>query len=182
MSENLVQIAMRIKELREICEFTVEDLAKELGVEVEDYLAYEAAKKDIPVSLLYKIANKFNVDVATLLTGEEPKLHMYSLVRNGEGLPIERRKEYNYFDIGYKMTNKKAEPFLVEVPATDDAEHLFSHPGQEFMYVTEGTVQVTIDQHVLTLEVGDSLFFDSKYQHGMKALNGKPAKFVDVLL
>jgi transcriptional regulator with XRE-family HTH domain len=182
MSENLAQIALRIKELREICDFTTEDLAKELGITVDDYCKYESGEMDIPVSLLYEIANKFEIDVATLLTGNEPKLHMYSLVRNGEGLPIERRKEYNYYDIGYKMTNKKAEPFLVEVPAMDDVQHLFSHPGQEFMYVVEGVVQVTIGQQVLVLGIGDALFFDSKYQHGMKALNGQAAKFVDVLL
>ncbi len=57
-----------------------------------------------------------------------------------------------------------------------------THPGQEFNYVVEGTLKIVIDNHELILNEGDSLYFDSNYKHGMKALNGKPAKFLAIIL
>jgi len=57
-----------------------------------------------------------------------------------------------------------------------------SHPGQEFNYVIEGVLKVIINGHEIILNEGDSLFFDSGAKHGMKAMNGKPAKFLAIIL
>ena len=54
--------------------------------------------------------------------------------------------------------------------------------GQEFNYILEGSLKVVIDKHELILEEGDSLYFDSGQNHAMKALNGKPAKFLAIII
>lgn len=184
MQDKLRQIALRIKDLREIAGVTAESLAKELDIPVETYQLYESGSTDIPVGVLYQIANKFNVELAALLTGEDPRLHIYSLVRKGRGVAVERRKEYEYESLGANFSHKKAEPFLVTVaPEAEDTPFaLNSHPGQEFNYVLKGTLKVVIDKHEIILNEGDSLFFDSSYKHGMKALNGQPAQFLAVVL
>lgn len=41
---------------------------------------------------------------------------------------------------------------------------------------------VCIDGHEIVLNEGDSLYFDSSYSHGMKALNDKTAKFLAVIV
>ena len=38
MSEQILQISIRIKELRQICEYTVEQAARAAGVTAEEYL------------------------------------------------------------------------------------------------------------------------------------------------
>lgn len=184
MSEQIRQIAMRIKELREIAGISIESLSKEFNISIDTYQEYESGNVDIPVSFLYEIANKFNIELTAILTGEGPKLHTYSLVRNGKGASVERRKQYKYQSLAYNFKHKKAEPFLVTVdPEPDNAEiHYNSHPGQEFNYVLEGTLKVYVDGHEVVLNEGDSLFFDSGINHGMKALNGKPAKFLAIIL
>lgn len=184
MSEQIKQIAMRIKELREIHGLSIENLASQLGIPLESYAAYEEGQTDIPVSILYGIANYFNVELTAILTGGEPKLNVYSLVRKGKGIRVNRRKDYGYQSLAYNFTHKKAEPFLVEVKPNGEETpiNLNSHPGQEFNYILEGTIQITIDNHQLILEEGDSLFYDSSYKHGMKALNNKPAKFLAVIM
>lgn len=184
MSEQVKQIAARIKDLREISGISLESLANELDIPVETYKEYESGTIDIPIGFLYKFANKFNVELTAILTGEGPKLHIYSLVRNGKGIDVERTKYYEYQSLAYNFIHKKAEPFLVTVkPEKEDAPTpLNSHPGQEFNYVLEGTLKITIDGHELVLNEGDSLFFDSNYEHGMKALNNKPAKFLAIIL
>ena len=183
MSEQIRQIAQRIKELREISGISIDTLAKEFNISVEEYAEYESGNVDIPVSFLYQVASKFGVELSAILTGEDPTLHTYALVRKGKGVGVDRRKDYKYKNLAYNFKHKKAEPFLVTVdPQPDNVPVNFnSHPGQEFNYVLEGSMKVFIDGYELVLNEGDSLFFDSGYPHGMKALNNKTAKFLAVI-
>lgn len=184
MPEQIRLIAQRIKELREIAGISVEELSSEFNISKELYEQYESGNVDIPVSFLYAVANKFNVELTAILMGEGPKLHTYSLVRKGKGLNVERRKQYKYQNLAYNFVHKKAEPFLVTVePDAEDTPIDFNtHPGQEFNYVVEGTLKIVINNHEIILNEGDSLYFDSTYKHGMKALNGKPARFLAIIL
>lgn len=184
MSDQILQIAARIKELREIAGLSIEALAAELGISPEVYSQYEKGSVDIPIGFLYELAGKFHVELTAILTGEDPKLRTYSLVRKDKGVSVDRQKPYKYLSLAYNFVNKKAEPFCVRVDPTDDGTpiHFSSHPGQEFNYVLEGTLMIYIDGHQLILNEGDSLYFDSSYSHGMKALGGKPARFLAIII
>jgi len=184
MSEQIRQIAARIRELREIDGASIEKAAGELGISVGLYREYESGDADIPVSFLYEIANRFNVDLSTILTGENPRLRIYTVVRKHKGVSVERRKEYKYQSLAHNFIHKKMEPFMVTVdPDPQDAPvHYNSHPGQEFNYVIEGMLKVVISGHEIILNEGDSLYFDSGCNHGMKALGDKPAKFLAMII
>lgn len=184
MSDQIQQIAERIAGLRDIAGYSVEELARELGISAEEYKRYESGEVDIPIGFLYKLANKYNVELTAILTGEEPKLRTYCLVRKGKGVSVERRAPYKYHSLAYNFVNKKTEPFEVCVePSSEDTPiHLSSHPGQEFNYMLEGSMILYIDGHHIVLNEGDSLYFDSSYSHGMKALGNKPAKFLAIII
>ncbi len=184
MSDQIKLIAERIRDLREISGLSTETLSKELGVANELYQQYESGTTDIPVGFLYEIASKFKVELTAILTGDEPKLHSYAVVRNGKGKLVERKKQYKYQSLAYNFINKKAEPFLVTIdPKADDEEIVFSsHPGHEFNYMVEGTLLLVIDGHEIILEEGDSLYFDSMHPHGMRALSEKPAKLLAIVM
>ena len=100
MAGEIMDIAARMKELREICDFTQEEMAAELGVPAAKYAAYESGAIDIPISVLLAMANACRVEPSALLTGGEPKLHVYCLTRAGQGVGIDRRKEYQYLNTG----------------------------------------------------------------------------------
>ncbi len=184
MSEQIKLIASRIKELREISAISAQSLAAELNISEEIYLEYESGNTDIPVSFLYQIANRFNVELSAILTGDNPRLHTYQVVRKGKGANVERREDYKYQSLANNFIGKKAEPFIVTVAPEADSfpVHFNSHKGQEFNYVIEGTLKIIINGHELVLEEGDSVYFDSSANHGMKALNGKQAKFLAIIL
>jgi transcriptional regulator with XRE-family HTH domain len=184
MPEKIKNIASRVKELREIAGISAETLAHEFNIPRETYLEYESGEADIPVGFLYKIAQRFRVELTDLITGESPRLHMYALTRKGQGISVERRKQYNYEGLAYNFIHKKAEPFLVTVDPADPGEAVSfnSHPGQEFTYLLEGTMKIIIHDHELVLNEGDSLFFDSSVSHGMQAMNNKPARFLAIIL
>ncbi|HEY3379595.1 MAG TPA: XRE family transcriptional regulator [Armatimonadota bacterium] len=184
MIDQLQEIAARLRGLREIADCTAESLAEQLQLPLETYLRYESGEADIPVGVLYKIATIFSVELSSLLTGEEPKLHLYSVVRKGKGINVERRKEYEHQSLACNFVHKKAEPFLVTVaPEADDMPiALNAHPGQEFNYVLHGTLKVVLGPHEIVLNEGDSLYFDSSYEHGMKAMHNAPAQFLAIIL
>ncbi|HWR99411.1 MAG TPA: cupin domain-containing protein [Prolixibacteraceae bacterium] len=184
MMDQIQLIASRIRELREISGISAESLARELKVDTGLLLGYESGNTDIPVGFLYNMAHRFNIEPITLLSGDQPKLHVYSVVRKGKGLSVDRRKQYTYENLAYNFIHKKVEPFIVSVqPGQEGNTPEFNHhPGQEFNFVLEGSMMVIVDSHEIVLNEGDSIYFDSGYQHAMKALNNQPARFLAIVI
>lgn len=184
MNEQIQQIAARIRELREIAGISAESFARDLDISPESFNSYESGTTDLPVGFLMKVAHRFNLELSSLLKGDEPKLHVYSVVRKGKGLNVERRKQYQYESLASNFVQKKAEPFVVTVhPQTADLPLEFnSHPGQEFNFVLEGTLMVVVDGHEIILNEGDSLYFNSSYKHAMKAMNNQKSRFLAIIV
>ncbi|MGF7117620.1 helix-turn-helix domain-containing protein [Methanobacterium oryzae] len=182
MKEKMKEIGSRIFELRDLSEISVEEMAEYLNIDAKIYKEYEEGKSDIPASILYEIAHKFNVDMGLLLTGEETRMHIFTITRKGKGAAVERRKQYKYENLAEKFIHKKAEPFIVTVEPKDEIPSKNSHPGQEFDYVLEGTLKIYIHNNEIILNEGDSIFYDSSYEHAMEALNNKPAKFLAIVM
>jgi len=184
MNEQIQMIASRIKELREINDISVESFANELNIDAERLVNYENGVTDIPVGFLFKVAHRFNLELTALLKGDQPKLHVYSVVRKGKGLNVDRRKQYRYESLASNFIQKRAEPFIVTVDPDpiNIAEEFNSHAGQEFNFVLEGSLSIIVDGHEVVLNEGDSIYFNSGYQHAMKALNNQPARFLAVIL
>lgn len=186
MENKLMEIAFRIRELRDILEFTPEEMAEATATSVEEYLEYESGSKDFSFTFLYQCAKKFGVDMVELVTGENPRLSFYSIVRKDEGLPIKRRAGFNYQHLAYLFKNKTCEPFLVTAPYQEEVQnepiHLSYHKGQEFDYVIEGELKIQLEDHTEILHAGDAIYYNSGHGHGMIATGGKECKFIAVVL
>lgn len=184
MTEQIKQIASRIREIREISEMSTETLASKLGLSRDLYTRYEGGEMDIPVGIIFKISEIFNIELSVLLGGDSPRLQIYSIVRRGKGLKLERRQQYKYESLAYNFIHKKAEVFMVTIdPKPEDTLLEFnSHPGQEFNYVVSGAMMTIIDGHEIILNEGDSIYFDSGCKHAMKALNNEQVKFLAMVL
>ncbi|HCS75723.1 MAG TPA: transcriptional regulator [Clostridiales bacterium] len=184
MSNEIIEIAQRMKVIREIAGLSCEQMAESLGISAEDYIGYETGSTDIPISILLKVSEKFNVEFTALVTGDEPRLQRYTLVRKGNGLSVNRREDYKYNNLAYNFINKKAEPFLVTVEPVSDNNPIprNAHPGQEFNYMLEGSLKIVLNNREIILNEGDSLYFDSSLAHGMQALKNKKAVFLAIIL
>ena len=150
----------------------------------EEYRLAETGEFDISVSMLQKIARRYGVALDALMFGEEPKMSSYFLTRAGKGTSIERTKAYKYQSLAAGFMNRNADPFIVTVEPkpNDEPIHYNSHSGQEFNLVLEGRMMLSIDGKDLILNEGDSLYFNSKLPHGMKALDGKKVRFLAVIM
>lgn len=181
MNEKIQDIAARVKGLRLLSGFTVEEVAKVFNVNPILYEQYENGQDDIPISLLNEISDYFEVDMTEILTGVSPKLRDVCLVKKGEGLRVERYDQYEFQSLAYKYAKRKIEPLLVTL-FPDKNPEMVSHKGQEFNYCLEGRMKVVVGKEEYVLEPGDSLYFNSMILHKMLPLDNKEAKFLTVIL
>ncbi|MDR2194323.1 MAG: cupin domain-containing protein [Treponema sp.] len=180
MNDGVSDIIARVKLLREIEDVPVETLAAELGFDVEEYKKWETGAEDFPIGVLVEIAARFKVDLTEIISGKASNLRTFCLSRAGKAPEVSRRPMYTYWNLAYNFHRKKAEPFLVEASADTEYKPLSlnTHPGQEFDYVLEGRLLISVGGHELELDAGDSLYYDSHEPHGMKAIGGKCARFL----
>jgi transcriptional regulator with XRE-family HTH domain len=181
-SENpALDIARRIAGLRDACGYSQEQLADALSLDHGLYKSYEATGKDIPISIIFEIANMFGVDFNEILTGVEAKLDRLHIVRAGEGELIERFAGYDYRDLAYRFTHKIMQPLLVTILPGDAPAELVSHIGQEFNYVVSGVEILTLGGKDYVLGTGDSVYFDPELPHGQRCGSDIPTVFLTMI-
>lgn len=182
MRENAKEIAQRVRGLREDSGISAQEMADYIHVELPVYKSYESGAEDFPASELSEIAGRLNVDLGLLLTGKQPKMSLISITRRARGSVVIRNKGYIYENLASSFKQVKFEPFVVTLPlnAPEEPIPLDSHPGQEFVYMLQGSMRIKVQDHEDILEVGDSAIYDSFKPHGMKAIGGD-AKFIAII-
>ena len=173
------EIGVRIGELREACGFTMNEMAEAVGVSLKTYIEYERSGEDIPIGVIFRIANKCGVDFNEIVTGHAAKLNTYQVVRAGEGMEIPRSKEYIYKDLAWLYGQKIMQPSMV-TRHTSEAE-LNTHEGQEFDYVVSGSMTLLIDGREVKLSAGDSVYLNPMLPHGFSVADGESCTFLAVI-
>jgi mannose-6-phosphate isomerase-like protein (cupin superfamily) len=72
------------------------------------------------------------------------------------------------------------EPLLVYLDPEKEAAAPVTHSGQEFNYVVEGKVKVTVGKREYVLGEGDSIYFDASLPHCQSAVDG-PSQFITII-
>ena len=180
MNEKVAHIPERIKELREILEISALDMARDINISFDIYNQYEKGEMDIPISVLYTIAGRLGTDVTVLLTGEEARMDSAAVCRVGKGVQIERYPGYEFSSLAYNFKHRTIEPLLVTLDSSQPPAALVSHSGQEFNFVVEGRINITVGKTSHLLNTGDSIYFDARLPHGQAAINGK-AQFLTII-
>lgn len=184
--DNLKEVALRVKEMRELSGVSVHEMAEATDMTIEDYLLLEEGKVDFTFSFVYKCAEKFGVDIADILQGSSPKLVSYSLVRKGKGVPIARNENCDYLNMAPNFKNKMGEPFFCRLPfdpeAVDKPMQLHVHNGHEVTIITKGMMKHQFGNRIETLYPGDVIYFDSNTPHGELAVNGQDCEFFTVIM
>ena len=186
MEAKLVETTKRIRGLRDLMEISPEEMAAATGTTTEEYLRLESGECDFGFTFLNNCADKLGVDIVELLTGENPRLSHYSVVRKGKGLDIKRRAGFKYEHLGYRFRNKLAEAFYVTAPYIENEQDnpitLSVHEGQEFDYIIKGQLKVALEDHIEILSEGDSIYYDSSRGHGMIATGGSDCEFLAITI
>ncbi len=184
--EQLMEIASRIKELREIMGWTTAEMATKTEVSEEQYIIFETANADIPFSFIHKCALAFDVELTELLEGRTAKLSSYTVTRKGQGQKTAKEDGIDITNLAPKFRDKIAEPYYVKYEYSASQQnkpiHLSTHSGQEFDFVLSGSLKVQVGKHIEILHEGDSIYYNSSTPHGMIAIDGKDCEFCAVVL
>ena len=181
-----MEIAARIRELREISGISQEDMAVRIGISVEEYRRCEEGTKDLSIAFLYRCVLIFGVDMSDLLEGRSPKLRSYALTRKGEGQRIEEAHHMVGYNLAADFRNRIALPLYMSVKYRPEAEQepieLTTHEGQECDIVIKGSMRIQIGENQEVLHPGDCIYYDSSTPHGMIAVDGEDCAFYAIVL
>lgn len=177
------QIAERLRGLRDALDLEAGEMAAQCDISPTLLADYESGSRDIPVSFLHKISATYDVEMTALMFGSEPKMNSYFITRAGQGVKVERTGAYSYQDLAAGFQHRQMAPFLVTVEPSEAEGPLTlnTHEGHEFNYVVEGTLEITVAGKTNTLHPGDSIMFDARKPHGLRAAGGKAVKMLAII-
>ena len=185
-STQLMDIATRIRGMREILGYSMQKMAEQTEVTEEIYRQYESGMVDLPFTFLHKCAKVFGVEITVLLEGHSAKLSGYTVTRRGKGLVTASEDGITIQDMAPMFRKKLATPYWVTYQYSEELQdkpiHTTTHSGQEFNLVIKGAMRIKIGEHEETLREGDSVFYKSSTPHGMIAVDGKDCVFLSVIM
>ena len=185
-AKKLQEVAVRIREMREIADYTQAEMAVKTEVSEEEYIRYENGELDFPFSFLHKCAKVFGIDITVLLEGRSAHLSSYTITRKGKGQTTAQENGIEIQNLAPQFRKKIAEPYWVKYEYSEEQQnqpiHLSKHSGQEFDFVMSGRLKIQIGDNIEYLSEGDSIYYNSSTPHGMIAVDGQDCLFVAVVL
>lgn len=182
MDEKL--ICANIKKLRKKNGLTLEKLAALTGM-TKGYLSkIERSKKAPPYTTLNKIAAALGVEVTQIFEKniaplEDIKVHFEKAADLKLIKATSQLSGYNYNVLASGKPGKNMEPFIIYSPF--ELTKMYSHEGEEFIFVMDGICEFIYGDQTFLLEKGDHIYFDSLVPHAGKSLGDKEAKLLVVV-
>ena len=129
------------------------------------------------LATLYRIAAALNLPLHSLLPpivpGDGPPApddthEVAHLAKRGEGVPFPYwdGKATKYFDVLTSTTvGQELFACLYDVSDEDIEDDVYEHPGEDFVYVMSGVLDITVGPETFRLFQGDALHIDGRYPH-----------------
>ncbi len=182
----LMEIALRIREMRQILGYSMQKMADLTEVSEETYRLYETGTVDLPFTFMHKCAKIFGLEITDLLEGHSAKLSGYTVTRRGKGLVTASEDGITIQDMAPMFRKKLATPYWVTYQYSQELQdlpiHTTTHTGQEFDLVIKGAMRIKVGDHEEVLREGDSIFYKSSTPHGMIAIDGQDCVFLAMIM
>ena len=182
----LREVALRIREMREIMGFSEAEMAAKTEVSIKDYRLYEAGETDFPFTFIHKCSLAFGIGITDLLEGQSAHLSSYTVTRKGQGQQTAKEDGIEIQNLAPMFRKKIAEPYYVRYEYSPELQnkpiHLIKHSGQEFDFIISGRLKIQVGDNVEYLGEGDSIYYNSSSPHGMIAVDGHDCLFIAVVL
>ena len=183
---NSMTIGERIRTIREDKGLELEEVASLVKMSPALLSQIENQSESPSLGTLIKISKVLEVNLSDLL-GEEQS-QFYTIVRKNEADKIERQSTgdgitpgYTYESLGTGMVDRNMEPFIVTIEPSSTKESPSVHEGEEFIYVLEGEMEVTLGNLKDVLMPGDTIYYKASIPHLVKANGNKTLKILAVL-
>ncbi len=166
-----VRLGTKIKALRERAGMSPEAFAAKAGLGLETLSRVERDEEIPPVGTILQISSALGLDAGGLLNQAEKESR--TQVKQ-DGLE-KRRRSYAYTTLAPGSPRMHMKAFSVTIDPHRDHEMVeYRHEGEEFIYVLEGEVDVTVGETQHRLTPGRCLHFLSTIPHRLS--NPGPVK------
>lgn len=177
-----LRLGQKLEEMRLARGLTLSQLAERAGLPEERVEAFEAEREVPAVGDLVRLADALDVSIGHFFQrGLSTK--RVEVVRSSDRFTVQPRStaartlNYRYQSLSYTLTDKLMAPFLVEIPPDESSAPPSSmHEGEEFLFVLSGQLEVRVGDEVHRLSPGDSIYFDSRLDHSLRAVEGGMAR------
>jgi transcriptional regulator with XRE-family HTH domain len=167
-------IAEKLRSLRLRKSMGLAQLAAHTGLSAAMLSKLENARLVPTLPTLVRIATVFNVGLDYFFT-DPRKRHVVAISRKDERIKFpadakQRDAAYDFESLNFRATERKLHAFLAHfhhLPPAKIAPHY--HSGVEFLYVTDGDLEISIGVEIYRLSKGDAIYFDSIQKHAYRS-------------
>jgi transcriptional regulator with XRE-family HTH domain len=162
-------LGQRVREIRKARGWKLSDLAERTGLAISTISKMERNEISLTYDRFMRLAQGLGLDVGELFDPDAEGFERgaVSVTRAGQA-PLHETRNYAYEMLGSDLTGKHMIPMAGTIKAHERADFadFVSHPGEEFLMLLEGSLEVHIAGHdTTTLAPGDSMYFDSGLGH-----------------
>lgn len=174
----VVSFGQRIKRLREDRKMSMADLAEKTGQPPEFIEEVESDRFTPPVSFLLQLSNAFRIDPSNFLT-EQEKVQIDG--KRQEGF-VMRTQNYSYRTLTPGAADKHLRSFMVTIEPKEKHKMVeYKHPGEEFIFVYKGELELTLGNKVILLKQGETIHFDSETKHKLRNTSDEKCELIVTL-
>jgi transcriptional regulator with XRE-family HTH domain len=176
----LVDIADRLRELREERSLSMRTLAVKSGLSANALSMIERGKTSPSVSTLYKLAEAMGVPITTFFSPTSTRKRVVFIKYN------ERTRVSIpggiWEGLGGEQFVGRVEPFILTLePGAGSGERAMVHTGHEFVFCLRGNIEYTVEEQVFSMEAGDSILFSANLEHRWRNIGNTDANILIVL-
>lgn len=162
-------LGRRLKRMRRERGWTLAEVSARTGLAVSTLSKVENNRISLTYNNLAKLASGLELDIANFFTGEaiQDSFGRRMVCRRGEGRLHETANIANEYLVA-DLLHRRMIPICCRVKARSFEEYgePDTHPGEEFVYVLEGVVEMLIEpEPPFRLQAGDSCYFDARAGH-----------------
>lgn len=180
-----VTFGKRLRAARKEYGWTLVQVAEMSGVSITTISRAERGLLALSYEKFSALGRTLHMDMGLLFSGDGVAATPFAepvLTRAGEGV-VYAGRSISYEFLSTTAVGKQMSPVLgtMLTRSIHGAEDFASHPGEEFVYVLSGVVDLHFDTgRVLRLEPGDSVYFDSQIGHAYVSVSRQLARVVGV--
>ncbi|OKJ72699.1 DNA-binding protein [Streptomyces sp. TSRI0107] len=156
---------------------TLEALAERAGV-TKSYLSKVERGRSVPsIAVCASLAKALDVPLDHLFA-EAEELAEVTVTRAGERRPLTPDQEESgtrYEGMALEAGTKSMTPFMLYPPHDADRVPFRDHPGEEFLFVHQGEVELILPSRTITLHTGDCAYFKATTPHKVRSLGAERA-------
>jgi len=180
------RIGERIKRLRLKKSMGLVEMGKHTGLSASFLSQLETGRVVPTLRNLARIAMVFNKDLSYFFETDPAPMFRIHKQADRIKLPQSGVESPSYFfeNLGYMVPERQVDPYLAEfiVPKRKVDIKSHAHPGQEFLYMLKGRLEIDHGGNVYQLDEGDSAYFDATIPHSYKCAGKIPARAVLVTI